>query len=161
MKLPNVVKSAEEIIGELEVWSNKYLPEDAQLGKIELVDIVLDKPLKSFIRWLQWHNHQTEADEMKEECSKILRWRHTTNGVLSQNLNENPFVANQKGFGLKLTDILRDMLEIARSELKNKERPKLWITGWIFKKTSHLIYFLAALLTCIYLLWWLWTKFSA
>lgn len=41
--------------------------------------------------------------------------------------------------------------------LAKRQRTKK-ITGWIFKKTSHLIYFLAALLTCIYLLWWLWTK---
>jgi hypothetical protein len=112
MRLSDVIELVKGIIGELEKWCNKYLPQNAQNGKIELVDIVCDKPLKSFIEWLEWQKHQAEANQVKAKCTKILRWAQTTDGVLSRNPDENPFEANEKEIDLQLANVLRDILRI-------------------------------------------------
>ena len=153
-EIPSEIKLLDQVAGELERWEKKYLPENAQTGKIELVEIVESESLKKFIGWLEWCKHQAEAEKIKAECTKILRWFHTENGVLSKNLDDNPFVADEKGFRLQLTDLLRSIEENIKAdfapeqpaETKGDTTPaKRWrivikkITGWIFMKTSHLI----------------------
>jgi len=111
----------EQVIGELEDWEKKYLPDNPQAGKIELLDIVNDRQLKSVVSRIEWNHHQPEADKVKAECTKILQWFRTGDGVLSQNLEDNPFVANEKGFSLKLTSLLRDIAEMVREGLETEK----------------------------------------
>lgn len=177
--LTDTVKLLGRVIDELEGWEKRYLPDNAQTGKIELVDIVCDEPLKKVIGWLEWRKHQPEVEKIKAECTKILRWFHTENGVLSKNLNDNPFVADQKRFSLKLTNTLQGILEHLRADStpekpaetgrrpapveeqpKAEEKNKGGVKKTL-KVIGAIIGFLAALLTCIYLIWWLCTKFSA
>lgn len=57
--------------------------------------------------------------------------------------------ARLRGFAQELAETIRRIAEKAREERK-------W---WIGKGIFYFISVLAALLTCIYFLWWLWTTF--
>jgi len=98
-----------QVISELEGWEKEYLPDNPQAGKIKLLDIVGDRPLKSVVSWSEWNNHKPEADKVKAEYTKIVQWVRKGNSVLSQDLDGNPFVADEKGFRLQLTDLLRSI----------------------------------------------------
>ena len=109
-----------QVISELGQWEKKYLPENAQAGKVELLDIVCGISLESVISWLEWNHHQTESNKLKSEATKILQWSQTTDGVFSQkDLDDNPFVADEKRLNLKLTDMLHNIAKTARKE-RNK-----------------------------------------
>ncbi len=114
--LTNTVKLLECVIDELEGWEKRYLPDNAQTGKIELVDIVCDEPLKKVVGWLEWCKHQPEVEKIKAECTKILRWFHTKNGVLTKSIDDNPFVTDGKAFNLKLKNALLDILGKIRAD---------------------------------------------
>ena len=98
-----------QVISELEGWEKKYLPDNPQAGKIKLLDIVGDRPLKSVVSWSEWNHHQPEADKVKAEYTKIVQWFQKGNAVVSKDLDDNPFVADEKGFRLQLTDLLRNI----------------------------------------------------
>ena len=111
-----------QVISELEGWEKKYLPDNPQAGKIKLLDIVSDGPLKKVVRWLQWRKYQPEVDEIKAECTKILRWSQTTDGVLSgKDIDDNPFEGGEKRFSLKLTHTLRSIEENIKDSLATEK----------------------------------------
>lgn len=105
------ISDIRQVINELKGWEKKYLPDKPQAGNIKLLDIVWDKPLKSVVSWLEWSHHQLEADKVKAEYTKIAQWVQSGNGVLSKNDDDNPFVSDEKGFRLQLTDLLRSIEE--------------------------------------------------
>jgi len=110
-----------QVISELEGWEKKYLPNNPQAGKIKLLDIVGGTPLKSVVSWLEYNHHQPEADKAKAEYRKIVQWVQKGNAVLSKNLDDNPFVADEKGFRFQLTDLLRSIKENIQVELAPQE----------------------------------------
>lgn len=58
----------------------------------------------------------------------------------------------------KASTLAKELRSIAKTARKEGKRRTFKL---IFYITSAVVAFLAALLTCIYLLWWLWTKLSA
>ena len=90
----------------------------------------------------------TELDHFHQEYES---WRAKT--LTEDNEEEfNTLVTNLKG---SLYDLANMLNQIAESERKERNQ---WILKLIFYVTSAVVVFLASLLTCIYLLWWLWTK---
>lgn len=148
------IKLIERVICKLQVWCEKYLSKNAERGKIELAEIITDEPLRKVVETLQWHQKYPEAEKVKKECTKILRWVNTTNGIMSKNLDENPFIANDEQITFKLIGTLADIAQNARKETKRR------IAKLIFYVTSAIAGFVVTLLGIVYYLWWLWTKFS-
>ncbi len=58
MKSPSDIR---QVISELEGWEKKYLPDNLWAGKIKLLDIVGDRPLKSVVNWSEWNTRKPEA----------------------------------------------------------------------------------------------------
>ena len=115
------VELVSRVIDTLEHWERKYLPANVQTGRLEIAEIVTGEPLKKFIGWLEWHKHQPEVKELKAESTKILRWFHTKNGVLTKNIDDNPFVTDGKAFNLKLKNALLDILGKIRADFATEK----------------------------------------
>lgn len=88
------------------------------------------------------------------ELDQLHREYETWRGKSMNEDNEEEFtilVDSLKGALYELADTLQQIVESAGKERKR----------WMVKGICYGIGVLAALLTCIYLLCWLWTKFSA
>jgi len=124
------IQSIQQVISELERWERKYLPDNPDAGKTELLGIVGDRPLESVVSWLEWNDHNLEANKVKAEYTKIVRWIQTGSGVLSKNPDDNPFEADEKIFYLKLKNVLLDILGNIKADLvvekpaKTKQKTK-------------------------------------
>jgi len=60
---------------------------------------------------LEWEGFIIEAHKVKKECKKILLWFESGQGLLTKNLDENPFeVANKNTINLSLKVILLEIL---------------------------------------------------
>ncbi len=120
----NIEVQMKLVIDELKGWEEKYLPDMVETGKLELVEIIYNTTFEKVIGRLQWLGHQQEVEEIKAECTKILQWFHSDTGILSQELDNNPFVANleKKDISLKLTGKLEDISKnLKKDSLSEKQ----------------------------------------
>jgi len=114
--------------------------------------------------------HRPDVVEMLEyEREQLFEWAHIGNGEKSSDAETiSEARGRTKGFAMRLVNKLRLVTKMAREELISQKpteteqkttlakRRRIWSC---VKRIPHWIYFLAALLTCIYLLWWLLTEF--
>jgi hypothetical protein len=114
-----IASSVKAVIKQLQDWSGDFLPDKAAEGAIRLIDIAGDKPLKEVVDWLERNHHNREAEKIKVEHSKIIKWAGSGVGVFTQNLDENPFATDERQSYVKLIDVLQDIkTTFAQAEAK-------------------------------------------
>lgn len=93
----------------------------------------------------------TELDQLHQEYEN---WRAKT--ITEDNEEEfRLLIDSLKGTLYDLADTLNQIAKIARKERNQR------ILQLILYVTSAVVVFLSALLTCIYIFWWLWTTISS
>ena len=143
-------------------WSKKYSPQDAKK---------LDEKKLNFLKQvcLIDSRHKDDDDPFRalssEESGLEGLYQKEIQRPQIDDLYESLRAAKQDILDVETT--LRNVEQKNREdsadektlETKQEIEPAKWRKAWTcIKKIPNWIYFLAALLTCIYILWWLWTK---
>ncbi len=158
--VPKEIKLMEQIARELERWADDKSKQLSALsdGYLSSFPDSFCLQLYEVLEWLQWHKPNL-AKSVEEEHNAIRQFIEASKHEYDNGHKPvaGPFLARISADILARK--LRHLAQIAREELKNKEKVNSSITGWIFKKTSHLIaviiFLLAALLTIFHYLGWL------
>lgn len=149
---PDEIKSIEQVATSLKRWADnlsyEYSPTLIRIGP----RLGQDKVALWLLREMPAVGKKVEKDfnVLDEIIGEINSWCGKT--ITEDELVEfDNLVDTLKGAAYELVETLRDIAKIARKERKRR----------IVKGIFYLIGVLAALLTCISLIWWLCTKFSA
>ncbi len=152
MALPiSKIKLIKQSADDLEKLSKERHPDNFSAfipWKVRLADIIC---VPSFHRALIYlYRYDSSLAKKAEEKAEKL-WQQTNAVTASSDYSLLGPVDMLRVSASDLAGTLRDIAQIERKERKRQ----------IVKRTRNFIIFLAALLTCIYLLWWLWTNFLA
>ncbi|MBW8001185.1 MAG: hypothetical protein FVQ80_04095 [Planctomycetes bacterium] len=145
----NEVKLIEKLAKNLQEWADNqsythsptFIRSVPDFGQKEVIlSLLTEKPML--------------GGKVQEDFKVLQEKVYILNSLSARPITENeyhedfcPQVDEVKGIAADLTETLRYITVV-----------KWYQTIWA--KIIAGVFFLAALLTCIYLLWWLWTKFS-
>jgi len=146
------IKEIEQVAFELKKWAHDLSYAPPSITKVQLTPTRRYKKVIMLV--LAKTNAGAKVEKEFAELDRLHQEYESWRGRSITEDNEEDFtilVDSIKGSLYDLADTLQQLAESARKEIKRR----------IVKGICYGIGVLGALLTCIYLLWWLWTKFSA
>jgi len=166
-----------EMANKLEKWAERVEPKlPEHIGHISFYGSLkkaLDNLPDLAFTWLK-SRMPRQLDSIQKDFKDLYEKARDVDHYRSEGSDSNIAVCMAQAAAKKLAQKLRLIVKMTKENLAAEKpaepepdttpakRCRIWtlvkrIPRWIYV----LVIFLAALLTCIYLLWWLWTKFSA
>lgn len=156
------IQSIEHAAKNLKRWANNlsYSPPSPTTIRL-LPDIGQDKVILLLLAKMPGVGQEIKKDfkVLYEMHQEIDSWRGKAI-TDDEWLEFKALVDTLKGAAYNISEELQQIAQNARVELKSKER-EFWTIGGTLKVIFYLLSGFAALLTCIYVLSWLWSKFKS
>ncbi len=150
------IKSIEQVANVLDEWREGGVPSELKMvGRHAQLIVMVQKRMDDVVVALL-AKMQGSGELVQKKFIELLTQAKVVDGLMEIDASAAQIEdARLQGFARQLAERLHQIEQIARKERSEAKRRR------IKKGIYSFVIVLAALLTCIYLLWWLWTKFLA